>query len=207
MYSAAMSSPGDGVARPWRASDARKETSALRSLGRRRAAMRWASGSWPWAASMPAAGGGRGGLEIVGAQARGDALGERKLAWGREHAGGESGEEEFCGMHEPMITAAGMLEQVDDAAAVFGAAAALHLFDVLGEAVIHRQFLASADGALAHVEDVALDVHGAEIGIATVVDDLGARAAERPVERPIIVQREKVSDLPIAPPLGLDGAF
>src|SRR5437879_5468285 len=40
MYSAAMSSPGEGVARPCRASDARKETSALRSAGAERAVER-----------------------------------------------------------------------------------------------------------------------------------------------------------------------
>src|ERR1035438_2674169 len=55
MYSAAISSPRDGVARPSRASDARKETSALRSLARTCAAMRSASGGWICAASRPAA--------------------------------------------------------------------------------------------------------------------------------------------------------
>src|ERR1035438_1624224 len=99
-----------------------------------------------------------------------------------------------------------LLRQVDHAAAGLGAASALHPFDVLVEAVVHRQLLAAPDGALAHVEDVALQVHGAQIGIATMVDDLGARAAERAVERPVIVQREEVSHRPIAPPLGLAAA-
>src|SRR5689334_11425226 len=40
MYSAAASSPGDGVARPCRVSDARNATSALRFSGRRCAAIR-----------------------------------------------------------------------------------------------------------------------------------------------------------------------
>src|ERR1022692_3383169 len=99
-----------------------------------------------------------------------------------------------------------LLRQVDHAAAGLGAASALHPFDVLVEAVIHRQLLAAADGALANVEDVALQVHGAQVGIATVVDDLGARAAECAVERPVIVQREQVSHRPSVPPLGLAAA-
>src|SRR5450759_4854259 len=173
MYSAARSSPREGVARPSRASDARNETSALRLLGRRCAAMRWASGGWPWAASMPAA-------RVVSRR-----FAERTIL---------------------MIPFAGLLGQVDDAAAGLGAAAALHLFDVLGEAVVHRQFLAAANGALAHVEDVALGVHGAEIGVATVVDDLGAAAAERAIERPVIVECEEVGDRSIAAPLGLAAA-
>src|ERR1019366_6016808 len=100
MYSAARSSPREGVARPSRASDARKETSALRSLGRRRAAMRWASGGCPWAASRPAA-----------ARAVSRRFRERTIP------------------HDTFRRFS--LHQVDDAAAGLGAAAALHLFDVL----------------------------------------------------------------------------
>src|ERR1035437_5690808 len=178
MYSAAMSSPGEGVARPCKASDARKETSALRSLARRRAAMRWASGGWPWAASRPAA------ARVVSRRFR-----ERTILMipfaGRGLTGLPwiSGAvcRKFAG--SPVCPRLSLLHQVDDAAAGLGAAAALHLFDVPGEAVVHHQFLAAANGALADVEDVALGVHGAEIGVTTVVDDLGAAAAERAIER------------------------
>src|SRR5450759_842203 len=177
MYSAARSSPREGVARPSRASDARKETSALRSLARTCAAMRSASGGWPCAASRPAA-------------AR-----EAKVASGK-----------FRERTIPMIPLSPLLRQVDHAAAGLGAASAPHLSDVLVEAVVHRQLLAAADGALAHVEDVALEVHGAQVGIAAMVDDLGARAAERAVKRPVIVQREEVSHWSGTPPLGLAAA-
>src|ERR1019366_9484863 len=177
MYSAARSRPREGVARPSRASAAKKETSALRSLARTWAAIRSASGGWPCAASRPAA-------------AR-----EARVASGR-----------FRKRTIPMIASTGLLGQVNHAAAGLGAASALHLSDVLVEAVVHRQLLTAADGALAHVEDVALEVHGAQVGIAAMVDDLGARAAERAIERPVIVQREEVGDRPSAPPLGLAAA-
>jgi len=61
--------------------------------------------------------------------------------------------------------------EIDGAAAFRGAATARHFLDLLGEQVIHREFFAGLDGALAEVEDVALEDAGAEVGIATVVDE------------------------------------
>ena len=86
------------------------------------------------------------------------------------------------------------LNPIDDAAACRRAAAAFHLVDFVGEPVIHGQFFAALDGALTHIEDVSVADDGEQIGIATVVDDLGATAAKRAVEGPVIIQREKIGD-------------
>src|ERR1022692_2332688 len=132
MNSAAMSSPREGVPRPSSASDARKDTSAFRSLAVSREAICWAVGA-VWAAA-PAA-----------------------------HAA----------------------------------------FHVLTEPVVDRQFPAPPDRPLAHVEDVVLENAGIQVGLATVVDDLGARAAHRSIDRPVIVEGEQVGQRTVAAALSL----
>ena len=65
-----------------------------------------------------------------------------------------------------------------------------------------RQLLAATDVAVAHIEDVPLEVPRAQVRVATVIDDFGAAAADGAIERPIIVQREKVRYRSFAAPLG-----
>src|SRR5947209_1691258 len=63
--------------------------------------------------------------------------------------------------------------------------------------IIDRQFLAFADGATAHIKDVALPDDGLDVGVAAVIDKLRAAAADGAVERPVIVQGEKVNHSPL----------
>src|ERR1039458_3923303 len=99
-----------------------------------------------------------------------------------------------------------LLQQIDDAAALGRTAAAGHLFDVSGKAIIECQFLAALDRAFAHIEDVAAGIPGAEVGVATVIDDLSAAAAHGTIECPVIVEREEIGDGAVAAALGLFAA-
>src|SRR3954453_22344011 len=92
---------------------------------------------------------------------------------------------------------------VDDAPARLRPAAAPHLVELVREAIVDGQFLAFADAALAHVEDVTLEDYGAETGVAAVVDDLSPGAADSAVERPIAVEGEQVGEGTVAAAAGL----
>src|SRR5690242_14269919 len=90
------------------------------------------------------------------------------------------------------------LRLVDRAPALRRTAPAGHPLDLLREAVVHRQLLASLDRTLTHIQDVAPEVPRVQIRVATVVDILGSAASHRAVERPIIIQRKQVRPLRLA---------
>src|SRR5450432_1084817 len=171
MNSAAMSRPAEGVPRPWRASEARKETSAFRLFGVRRRAICCAAGdNWAWT------------------DAARRARRSMRCIW----------------LHDNPTS--GCLLQIDCPAAGFGAAAARHGPDVLRETVVHRQFFTEPDRPLAHIEDVSSEGPGAQVGLATVIDDFGAGTAEGAVQGPVVVEREQVGDVARAALLGFAAA-
>jgi len=75
--------------------------------------------------------------------------------------------------------------------------------DILVEIVVYSQLLAPADGAQAYIEDVAFQDAAHQIGIAAMIDDLGAAAAHRTIQRPIGIHGEQVGIIAVAPDLRL----
>src|SRR5438270_13412552 len=99
-----------------------------------------------------------------------------------------------------------MLFDVDGPAAFGRPTAAFHALDLLGEEIVDGQFLARLYHALAHVEDVAPHDAAIQIGIAAVVDNLGATAAEGAVDGPVIIKRKEVGDGALTAALGFAAA-
>src|SRR5258708_38382168 len=90
---------------------------------------------------------------------------------------------------------------IDGPAAIFCSTLAAHRPDVGRKVIIHGQLLAFVDLAVAVIQDVPLqDVRG-EIGIATMVNELGAASAHAAVDAPIVIQRENVIEPPPRAPL------
>jgi hypothetical protein len=74
--------------------------------------------------------------------------------------------------------------------------------DVFAEVVIHRQLLARFNDAQAHVQHMPLHDAAHQIGIAAMVDDLGAAAAHRPVQGPVTVHGKQVGVIAVAAVFG-----
>ena len=102
-----------------------------------------------------------------------------------------------------MATAASLALEVDRPAAALALAATADMLDPIREAVVDGELLAAADGALADVENVPLEDAGAEVRVATVVDDFGAGTAHRAIDGPVIVDAEQVGDRSLAAAPGL----
>src|SRR5581483_7616687 len=56
------------------------------------------------------------------------------------------------------------------------------------------------------IQDMAAENPRVEVGFAAVIDDFGAAASYRAVNRPVVVQRKQVGDGTLAAPLGLPPA-
>jgi len=74
---------------------------------------------------------------------------------------------------------------------------------VLPEIVVHRQLLSGLDGAQAHIQHMPFHDAAHQVGIAAMVDDLGAAAAYRAVQGPVIVHRKEVGVIAVAAVFGL----
>lgn len=105
-----------------------------------------------------------------------------------------------------MIASAALGQQVDGAPAIPGAAQTRDALDVFGKTIIDGQLFAPPYRPLTHVENMLLEVPGTQVRIATMVDDFGPAAAERSVERPVIIEREEIGDVAIPAPFGFPAA-
>ena len=85
--------------------------------------------------------------------------------------------------------------QVDGPAARGCATRASDLADLLRESIVDGQFFAGLDRAPADIENVPFEDSSSQVGIATMVDDFGAAAADRAVQRPVIIQGEQVGEI------------
>jgi hypothetical protein len=107
-----------------------------------------------------------------------------------------------CGSRSPGIVAdrvqsrpTGMLAsvwRVDGTPAARRPAFARNPFGIVGEVVIDGQLFALADSPPAHTQDAAIPEDRPDVRIASVIDVLGAAAADRAVECPVFVESEKV---------------
>src|SRR5215831_3550645 len=96
--------------------------------------------------------------------------------------------------------------EIDGTAAALGPAQARDLLDIGGEAVVYGEFLPWMNHPAAHVEDVPLEIPGAQVGLAAMIDDLCAAAAHCAVEGPVVVQSEEIRQITSAAALGLAAA-
>ena len=74
------------------------------------------------------------------------------------------------------------------------------------ESIVREQFLARLNPAAAEEEQAPANPANGKIGVATVIDELGAAAAHRTIERPVFVQREEVRQFRLAAAQGLAAA-
>ncbi len=88
-----------------------------------------------------------------------------------------------------------LFSQIDGAAAFGRAALTLDAFHLFIEAIIDGQLFAGLDIAQAHIDDVAFDDTGDEVRVARMIDVLGAGAAYRSIEGPIVIEREEIDHL------------
>lgn len=78
-----------------------------------------------------------------------------------------------------------------DRAAAFGRAAVAGIAaGSPAETVIDGQFFAGVNPAATEIENMAADFAGVKVGVAAVVDQLGAIAADRGVDAPMTVEAE-----------------
>jgi hypothetical protein len=84
------------------------------------------------------------------------------------------------------------LFQVDCSPAGHGPAATGNLWDIFRKTIVERELFATPYRTTAQIENMPPPDQGNDVGVAAMVKVLGSAAADRAIERPVVIEREQI---------------